>query len=286
MKVAAVTMAYNEPVFLPIWSRHYARHVGARHCYVIDHGSDDGSTENLGEVNVARIPRSAQDDAKRARFVSRFCAQLLDWYDWVIHTDTDEIVLPDPRFHDSLAHYCAGGPPETVTAVGLNLHQIPDSEPPIDLARPITEQRRWVRFSSAMCKLVLIRRAVDWAPGFHCAADAPVAFDQLFLFHLRWFDRKLGLDRLAKTRAMPWADPNAGAWQRVADSEFVMLFERIAGLPQRQGVPFDIGIPPLRDTIRALLESQNGREGEPYKFDLHRDVDELWEIPERFRGTF
>ena len=37
-------MTYNEPDFVPIWTRHYTRHVGTEHCYVFDHGSDDGST--------------------------------------------------------------------------------------------------------------------------------------------------------------------------------------------------------------------------------------------------
>lgn len=286
MKVAAVTMAYNEPEYLPIWARHYARQVGARRCYVIDHGSDDGSTENLGEINVARIPRSPQDNGRRARFLSRFCASLLDWYDWVVHTDVDEIVLADPRFFRSLEDYCANPPAaDVVTAVGFNLHHLPQSEPPLDLSRPITEQRRWVRFGAAMCKPVLIRRAVDWAPGFHCA-DAPVVFDQLFLFHLRWFDNNLGLKRLAKTRAMAWADASAGAWQRVEDAEFVGLLERVARVVKREAVPFDIKLPPLSDAVQAVLDSQQGREHDTYKIDLHRDVDELWEIPARFRGTF
>lgn len=286
MKVAAVTMVYNEPDFLPIWLRHYAHQVGGRHCYVIDHGSDDGSTDSHGEVNVVRIPRSAQDDERRTHFISRFCAALLDWYDWVIHTDVDEIVLADPRSYATLTEYCAGSPPEVVTAAGFNVHHLPESEPAVDLTRPISEQRRWVRLSGAMCKPVLIRRAVDWVPGFHCASDAPVAFDRLFLFHLRWFDKALGLKRLAKTRAMPWADPQAGAWQRVPDSDFVSLFEVFSRLPQRENVEFDVAVAPLSDAVQAFLDSRKGREHERYKIDLELNVDELWAIPPRLRGTF
>lgn len=286
MQVAAVTMAFNEPAHLPLWARHYARQVGGRNCYVIDHGSDDGSTAGLGDINVIRIPRSAQDDERRARFLSQFCASLLAWYDWVIHSDVDEIVLPDPYRCETLATYCADPLPDVVTAIGFNLHHVPDAEPPLDLARPVTRQRRWARFSSAMCKPVLIRRPVAWVPGFHCAVDAPVVFDRLYLFHLRWFDRTLGLERLAKTRAMPWADADAGAWQRVQDAEFVALMERIAALPQRSGVAFDPGQPPLHDAIGAVLDSTRGREQARYKIDLHLDIDELWELPARFRGRF
>lgn len=285
MKIAAVTMVYNEPDFLPIWARHYGRQVGAKHCYVVDHGSDDGSTAALGEVNIARIPRSPQDDERRARFISRFCTSLLDWYDWVIYTDVDEIALPDPRFYASFAEFCEVVVPEVVTAVGLNVQHVPALEPAVDLARPVTEQRRWVRFSSAMCKPVLVRRAVDWAPGFHCVADAPVVFDQLFLFHLRWFDRDVGLRRLAKTRAMAWSELYV-PWQRMSDAELIALIDAIAGLPRREGVAFDTGIPPLRDLIATLNEGAREREHERYKFDLTLDANELWEIAARFRGTF
>ncbi|MBV9756437.1 MAG: glycosyltransferase family 2 protein [Alphaproteobacteria bacterium] len=286
MTVAAVTMVFNEPAHLPLWARHYARQVGARNCYVIDHGSDDGSTAGLGEINVISIPRSAQDDERRARFLSQFCASLLAWHDWVVHSDVDELVLADPDRHATLADYCAAPLPDVVTAIGFNLHHLPDTEPPLDLARPVTAQRRWARFGSAMCKPVLIRRAVDWVPGFHCTADAPVAFDRLFLFHLRWFDRALGLARLAKTRTMPWADAAAGAWQRVQDAEFAALMDRIAGLPQRRGLAFDPAAPPLSDALHAVLESRHGRERQRYKIDLHLDIDELWELPARFRGAF
>jgi len=286
MKIAAVTMVYNEPDFLPIWARHYAGQVGERHCYVIDHGSEDGSTEGLGKANVVRIPRSALDDEQRSRFLSRFCASLLEWYDWVVHSDADEIVLADPRFHRTLIEYCADGPPEVVTAAGFNLHHLPRSEPPIDLARPVTEQRRWVRFSGAMCKPVLIRRAVEWVPGFHCATDAPVTFDRLFLFHLRWFDREIGLSRLAKTRVMPRTNPEVGAWQRVGDAEFISQLDRVADLTRRDSVGFDLAAPPLGDAVRAFVDSQKGREHERYKIDLDLTVDELWAMPSRFRGTF
>ena len=76
-RIAAVTMAYNEPDFATLWAAHYGAEVGARHCFIIDHGSDDGSLEALGGVNIVAIPRSPQDDARRAKFVSAFCASLL-----------------------------------------------------------------------------------------------------------------------------------------------------------------------------------------------------------------
>ena len=282
-RIAAVTMVYNEPDFLPLWRRHYARLVGAEHCHVIDHGSDDGSTAALGAVNRLRLPRSPQDDVRRARFISRFCAGLLEWYDWVIYTDVDELLIPDPRLYPDLASFCAGARAEVIHAIGLNLHHLPE-EPPLDFSRPLGPQRRWVRFSGAMCKPALIRRAVNWAPGFH-GADAEVTFAPLYLVHLRWFDRDLGLRRLAKTRAMPWADAAAAPWQRAPDHAFEALFSVFASMPRVEVVDFSLAAPPIAEALAALRATGQGRADTPYPFDLDFNIDALWPLPARLRDA-
>jgi hypothetical protein len=285
-RVAAITMAYNEPDYLPIWQRHYATQLGAEHCYLVDHGSDDGSTDSLGGVNRIRIPRSAQDDPKRARFISGIAAALLEWYDWVLYSDVDELVVADPARYAGIPAWCASAQAETGHAIGLDLHQVPDLEAPIDPARPVLQQRRWARFSSAMCKLVLLRRPAAWAPGFHCAGGVPVEFDGLFLFHLRYYDRARGAARLAKTRAMPWAIEGAGSHQRMSDQDWLAMFDAIAALPRREDVAFDPAEPPLSDWLGRLKASMQGRENETYRFDLHISADSLWAVPDRFRGIF
>ena len=278
MRIAAVTMVYDEPDFLPLWAAYYGGQLGAAQCYVIDHGSDETSMQGLGAINRLRLPRSPQDDPRRARAIGQFCAALLAYYDAVIHTDVDEFLLPDPYRHASLAAACAASAAAVTTAIGLNLHHLPDSEPSFDAARPVLHQRRWVRFAAALCKPALIRRPVVWAPGFHCA-DAPLCLGDLFLLHLRWFDRDIALRRLAKTRAMPWADPAAGAWQRGSDAELLADFERIAGLARSEAVVFDPDTPPLSNAIERLQESAREHAGQPYAFDLDLAVDELWSLP-------
>jgi hypothetical protein len=284
MRIAAVTMAYNEPDYVPIWVRHYARQIGAAHCYLVDHGSDDGSTRDLGPVSVLRLPRSPQDDPRRARFLSDLCAGLLEWYDAVVHTDVDELLLADPAAFPDLAAFAAATTAPAVTAIGLNVQQVPALEPAYDPARPLGAQRRWVQFCSALCKPALIRRRVAWEPGFHCA-DAPVAFGDLYLFHLRWYDRDRGLSRLAKTRAMPWAIEGAGSHQRMPDADFAAMFDGIAALPRRDAVPFSPLHGPVAEWLDRLRATMAGREQETYRYDLHLTPPELWEIPSRFRAA-
>jgi hypothetical protein len=281
-KVAAITMAYNEAVLLPLWGRHYVRQVGADHCYVIDHGSHEPLHLPPG-VNVLRLPRSPHDDPRRAAFISQFAASLLKYYDWIIHTDVDELVLADPQRYPDLPSFCAAAEAPTITAIGLDVQHVPALEAPLNPKRPVGEQRGWVRFTSAMCKPVLSRQAQTWAPGFHCS-DQRLVFDQLYLFHLHWADRDLGLQRLAKTRAMPWGDPSFGAHQRVTDSEWRALFDGMASFPAVENPAFDPSLPPLQPWLQRVEDSVADHPAQNYKVDLHMNGAELWAIPPRFRA--
>jgi hypothetical protein len=285
MRIAAVTMVYNEPDYLPIWLRYYSGQVGAGNCFVIDHGTDDGSTNNLPGVNLTQLPRSPFDDTKRAGLVSTFVASLLQTYDAVIHTDVDEIVFADPRLHPSLASFCAANHLNVVTAHGFEIYQLRGSESAFDPARPVLAQRRWAGFSAAMCKPVLVRKPVTWAPGFHCTAD-PITVSHLYLFHLRWFDFAIALRRLARTRAQPWADPNAGGWQRLPDEEYEKAFIRFEATQRLEHCDFVPDHEPMLGMMAQVLESQIGRESHTYRIDLEIRGSALWRIPECFRGVF
>jgi len=285
VKVAAITMTYNEPDFLPIWVRHYVAQVGPKHCYVIDHGSDDGSTEALGEINVVRIPRSPQDEEKRARFISKFCSSLLEWYDYVVHTDVDEIVVADPALYKSLREYCITSTMDVVTAVGFNVVHTGE-DLPIGPETNILKQRKWMYFLAPMFKPVLTRRPLEWTPGFHRARDVEPRFNDLYLFHLRLFDRDIGLRRLARTRNQPWVDPEACWWQRIPDEDCLRMFDAYANLKKNPDVKISNTSPELLDAISRTLGSAGGRLNEPDTFNDNFEVGELWQIPKRFGRVF
>ena len=272
MRVAAVTMVYNEREYLPVWLRHYAAQVGADHCFVIDHGSTDGSTEALGRASRIRLPRSPHDDARRALFMADFCGGLLRYYDAVILTDVDELAVTNAP---SLAGYAASAPPVT-TAIGINLLHLPE-EPALDFAGPVGMQRRWGWFVSALCKPALIRRRVTWSPGFH-SADGSVAFGGLYLFHLRYADRAAALARLGRTREMDWADRTAGAHQRWDDATLIEMLDRWAKM-DRIAASFDPSQPPLVGCLDQVLQSQTGRTDEMYRIALDIENYQLWRVP-------
>ena len=277
MRVAALTMSYNEPVWAPVWARHYARQVGAANCFMLDHGSDDGSAVGL-PINVEPLARSALDEDARAALVSARAAALLTEYDAVVHSDVDELVVADPRRYRDLRAF-GDDPGETViTAVGVDLQHMAADEAAFDPARPIGEQRRWVRFSAAMCKPVFIRRAVRWIPGFH-ACDAPMCTRGLYLVHLRYMDTALGLRRLERTRGQAFARADTNLHQRVTDDAFEGMLQSIAQLP-KVSVSFDTEIGAIADWM-VLTESARAR-GEAW---LSIAGDELWPLPQRFLSS-
>ena len=284
-KIAAVTMVYNEAAYLPIWLKHYRKHVGIENCYVIDHGSTDGST--LGDLgcNIIRIPRSPFDDHKKSSFKSQLCSGLLNWFDWVVSGDVDELLVPDPKISSTLADYVRRPLPEVVTAIGLNVAHRVDMEPEFDFAEAVTPQRRYVFSASSMCKPSLISRPISWAPGAH-SANADVIFDHLYLFHLRWFDLAYGLQRLQKTRTMPWARTDGGQHQRVEDDRMTQTLRNFGNQPNVNDVDFDPESGPIKDLIEAVLKSQAGREDRTYKISLDIWGRQLWRLPDRFIGTF
>lgn len=278
MRLAALTMAYNEPVWAGVWARFYARQVGAENCFLLDHGSDDGSTEGLG-IRVERLDRSSLDESARAATISARAADLLRCYDAVVHSDVDELVLADPSRYRNLIAFADAVPDAVVTAAGLDLQHLPAEEAPLDLRRSIGEQRQWVRFSAAMCKPAFVRRPVHWAPGFH-HCGGPMLVRGLFLLHLRYADLGLGLRRLARTRSQSFADPGTNQHQRVSDQAFAEMVGAIAQLP-KETIRFELERAPLALWLEHVRAEQAS--GAPW---LTIAGDTLWRLPEEWRTLF
>ncbi len=277
-KLAVVTMVYNEPDFLPIWLRYYGAQVGLENCFIVDHGSDDGSTDGLAPANIVRIPRSEFDEHKRAASVSDFCASLLQWYDFVAYVDVDELLVPDPAIVPNLLAFCTSDRSGVTTAVGLDLFHMMGHESPVDLSQPILGQRRAARLGFNMCKPSLIRRPIRWDIGFH-SYPGPAVFDGLYLFHVAMMDYDMGMRRQEKRRKAVENHPYEHHPHKLSNAYLLHQLQKWSG---REIDDTDAAIDDVKSRVIASQSENNG----VFHIDLRIEAALSWRIPERFRGAF
>lgn len=283
--LAAVTMVYNEPEFIPLWIKYYGEQVGKENCYIVDNGSDDGSLDDYkDEVNIIRVPREYKDNQQRTKFLSEFCSSLLNYFSHVIHVDVDEFIVANPAKYQGLKDYTSNWVKnrKSVTAIGLNVTQLPSEEQTIDFSKPILSQRSYVRFVSPMCKPCIIAKPITWSPGFHGSTHETV-FDDIYMFHMRYFDLQYGLTRLERTRSMKWKSEKDGQHQRVEDEtwkKWFVSFEKFL----RKGLFYSDGS--MNETLVTYLDQlregssidSTGRTKPPML-----TPNTLFEIPESFK---
>jgi len=279
-------MVYNEIDFMPIWLRHYSSQVGAESCFIIDHGSDDGSVDNIGKANLIRLPRSPQDNKVRSDFISEFCSALLKYFDAVVYTDVDEMLVADPARFKSLPDLAARTTHDVTTAFGMNVVHCVGQEPPLDFAAPLLAQRGWAVPTSSMMKPLLIRRPVRWVAGFH-TANAPYAFDGLFNFHLAHCDLDLGLRRQAKRRATAFAVERPEHHHRFGDEWVHRSMTSWRRKPMIEDVNLDADCPHYQSIVQQMLDAERIVNGKPqYRPEKPIGNTDLWRIPDRFQGAF
>jgi hypothetical protein len=227
-KIAIMTMVYNERNNLPIWIRHYRRIAPSANLFVLDHSSDDGSTESLYGVYKIPLPRDSLDERDRAFLINSLQEGFLRYYDIVIYTDCDELLVPDPAKSATLEAHLRDRSYSYASPIGINVLHIVAVEPPIDFTRPLLHQRRYGQFHSNMCKPVVTRVPLKWEPGFHTCDQAINIDEDLYLFHTKQIDKDQGMRRQHLSRQLPWSrtaiEASHGAHHRYDDDRFVREF--------------------------------------------------------------
>ena len=238
-------MVHNEPVFLPIWLRYYGRFFAPEDIYVFDNETTDGSTERDGFVRIP-VEHATVDHTWMMETIRDLQHDLIGRYDLVLVTDVDEIVCPVPEV-GSLGDYLDYFDDEFVNCLGYQVLHMQDREPPVDLSRPILEQRGHWFFDSTYDKPALATVPLDWVPGFHRRPDNQFRPDpDLRLIHLHRMDFDLCLERHRTRTRKRWAAEDdrerwAGHNQIVESVEYERWFyaeSAVAGIaPQPEPIP-------------------------------------------------
>jgi hypothetical protein len=226
LPVAAITMAFNESVFLPIWLHYYGSRLGHENLFVIDDGSDDICRNRI--TNLISRKRGQLDETERARTISYFHEQLLQYYDVVLYSDVDEIIVPDPNLEISLKDYLISCDKDWINPVGLNVLHDRTRERPLDLTQPLFSQRAYVQFEELYCKPMIARVPMRWTPGFHLSARPPCYASDLFLFHLRAMDYDIARTRIKTLNRVSFSEDSLrrsfGFQFRLPEQEYLGLF--------------------------------------------------------------
>ncbi len=283
-KIAIMTMVYNESTNLPIWLRHYRRIAPTANLFVIDHSSDDGSTALLSGATRIPLPRDELDEHDRTFLINSLQHGLLRYYDIVIYTDCDELLVPDPAKSARLDTYLWDQPYSYASPVGLNVIHIAEIEPAIDFTRPLLLQRQYGQFRSTMCKPVITRVALTWEPGFHTCNRSPNVDRNLYLFHIKQIDKDEALRRQHIVQQLPWSaadiEANHGAHHRYDDERFVREFFLDPANELRQLGAREFAFDPEIARLQGETHERSGI------FHLPDFKGPVVEIPRSFRTAF
>ncbi len=252
---AAITIVHNEPVFLPIWLSYYSRFFAPEDLYVLDNDSTDGSTDGAGFVRIP-APHDRADNAWMVQTVERLQHELIDGdYDVVLVTDVDEIITPTPEW-GTLGAYLDELEDWWVDSIGYELIHMIDREEPIDLSRPILEQRGYWYANGAFNKPALATGPMSWEPGFHHRSDGQLNYDpDLRLVHLHRMDFELCRQRHLSRQGRAWSELDRREGLGVAnwptgESEFEHWFYQDSGF-QQDGV--EMVVERIPESFRGLF---------------------------------
>lgn len=225
---AAITMVFNEPVLLPIWLNYYGSRLGHENLFVIDDGSNDTSIRKNNIVNLISRRRGYWDDRERAKTLSYFHEELLQYYDVVLYADADEFIVPDPNLDTPLKDYLISRDKQWINTIGLNVIHNRSREGPLDLTRPLFSQRAYVQFDQLYCKPTIARVPMRWKPGLHFSERPPSYATDLFLFHLRAMDYDISRARIRTFNTVPLSEDSVrngfGFYWHVPEQEYLDLF--------------------------------------------------------------
>ena len=124
MKIAAITMVYQDHWALKEWVRHYGEQLGKDNLFIFAHGKDDIINRIADGANVITIPRDDLTgfDRKRGELMNGLHQGLSQVYDWIIRTDADELICTDPNIYPTLWEmFCANADAEALFALGFDL---------------------------------------------------------------------------------------------------------------------------------------------------------------------
>ena len=176
MKRIAVTFEHDHSDLSDIWEGYYSQYLDTR------------------KVKIGDILRN--DWAGTVPLLNGLQQELFAKYDLILFADVDEIIVP---LKEDLGKYLDKVDSPVVRCVGYNVIQM-EGEPPIDLTKPILEQRKHWSRDKMYDKYVILTKPQHYTSNHHIQNEVP-SDPNLVMLHLRDIDIDLARNRNAKIGA-------------------------------------------------------------------------------------
>jgi hypothetical protein len=228
-KSAVFTIVKNEYYFLPIWLKYYKQYFNDSDIYVLDHQTNDGSTNNLSVNVVPIVNELAFDHQWLVDTVQNFQKELLEKYECVIFAESDELLYsPDFKLNDLIDNFLNDNNLTHLSSIGHEIIQDLNNEKSLSINDEILENRNYWFRDDMYDKTLISKIPLKWEWGFHQITNGRRnnSFN-VHLCHLHRCDFELMLKR-HEERAKKWNLKNdingAGHQHRIGDREGVLKY--------------------------------------------------------------
>ena len=172
-QVAVFTIFRSDSDYLPIWLKYYQRYFLDSNIYILDVSRDDNSTMDL-PVHVQRIHSDKYFDHQWIVDVveNQTRALLNAGYLYVLFTEIDEMVVPDPlKYPLGFTDYFSQLKRVAVRVQAYDIWHDQKQEAKLNSSQPILQQRRFWMRHELYDKPLLTSSMLHWTNGFHSCSE-------------------------------------------------------------------------------------------------------------------
>ena len=291
-------MVWRDHWLLEKWIAYNSTHVPKSQLYVINHGGDPKITKIADGCNVINIPRDGVPmnfDRIRWDLIGNLAAGLLGFYDRVVCTDVDELLIYVGE--GGLVRHLVSKPvADNITAIGaLGLNLLPsDSGDP--QAEALMAQHPDALVSGKYSKPCVVDKPSKFSNGAHGLLGTDFELDpDLLLIHLHYvtpdyMQRMEDRKEIAETTTNEFlADPEAdadirkGYWRNWAKSDKIME-RHMNALSKAAEMDVTGGFGEVHAVLNAYLR-QEGRKRHVVQAEIKK-IPMRVSIPEEYRHLF
>lgn len=186
MKLAFVTMVWRDYWLLEKWVSHNEQYVPRRQMYVVNHGGDARVDAIASGCNVIHLPRDKvflNLTESRWNMLSDLTSGLLNFYDRIICTDVDELIVHIGAAAGLQQHLEQSDPEVALAPMGMQL--VPLDEDCLDPAVPVLQRMPDALLSARYTKPCIVAKSPRFTIGGHGLYGESFQVDpDLLLFHL------------------------------------------------------------------------------------------------------